>query len=182
MKIRTCGVPENYKKFTRVAVNFFTDNVMKKRSVDRIEFLQITIVEPAVFNGPEEADCEVVGTDSYGKPDAFLIRINRNVLTGTFDPMRYTAILFHELTHMWQFATKRLQTNAVGGYNMAKFNGKKYNTTKMEYWLSPWEIEAHGYEVCLNGLFYSLMENGVNEMLEKQAINDNKNQLQRGNG
>ena len=68
-------------------------------------------------------------------------------------PSQYTEILFHELTHAWQFATGKL---VIENYKVAKYGRKNYDLKEFEYFLQPWEVEAYGYQYCINRLFWDI--------------------------
>ncbi len=68
-------------------------------------------------------------------------------------PSQYTEILFHEMTHAWQFATGKL---VIENYKVAKYGRQRYDLKEFEYFLQPWEIEAYGYQYCMNRLFWDI--------------------------
>ena len=56
--------------------------------------------------------------------------------------------LAHELVHVKQWARGefyQLQRER----SVYKFNGQRFNTKKVDYWDTPWEIEAHGRAIGL---------------------------------
>ena len=81
--------------------------------------------------------------DEYYRPFDFTIQI---------DPDQKIQLLLnslaHELVHVKQWAKGefyQLQRER----SVYKFNGQKFNTEKVDYWDTPWEIEAHGRAIGL---------------------------------
>ena len=56
--------------------------------------------------------------------------------------------LAHELVHVKQWA-KGEYYELVSQPKVYKFNGKRVDTSKVDYWDTPWEIEAHGRSIGL---------------------------------
>ena len=81
--------------------------------------------------------CDVVGYNIRKKPREFEIQIRRN------KSKRYMMMtLAHEFVHLKQYAMGELDDN------MSVWKGKKVRSN-VDYWDSPWEIEAHGREYGL---------------------------------
>ncbi len=85
--------------------------------------------------------------------EKLLGKINQNMFKKKLTPSQYTEILFHELTHAWQFATGKL---VIENYKVAKYGRKNYDLKEFEYFLQPWEVEAYGYQYCMNRLFWDM--------------------------
>ena len=148
MRITSKGVPAHLKPLTRQAVKFFVANMPDDKPYDfnhiHVEFMSSNI--------HAEAWCDFDG-DDCSNPDEFIIEINKNQLHGRIKPIRYTEILFHELTHAWQFATGKL---VIENYRVAKYGKTRFDLKEFEYFLQPWEVEAYGYQHCLNRLFWDM--------------------------
>ena len=63
------------------------------------------------------------------------IRINSR-----FNDYRMIRTIFHEMTHVKQFARGELEM----GTKVDKFKGKEYK--RADYWTAPWEVEARKAE------------------------------------
>lgn len=73
--------------------------------------------------------------------------------------------LAHEMVHVKQYARNEYTYASTEG--KYKWQGKKVNVDKTDYWELPWEIEAHGREI---GLFVNWCE--ANGHSNKQWIRD----------
>lgn len=82
------------------------------------------------------------------RPREFEIELDSSLSVNTI-----IQCLCHEMVHVKQGARLELKDTPI---NTAKiWNGKKYNTKRLDYWELPWEIEAHGRE---RGLYLKLMD------------------------
>ena len=61
-------------------------------------------------------------------------------LNSRFNDKRVIQSVFHEMTHVKQFAFDGLEL----GSRTDKFHGKKYR--RVDYWEAPWEVEARKME------------------------------------
>lgn len=84
-----------------------------------------------------------VWEDQHLRPEQFIIEL---------DPDQKIQLLLntlaHELVHVKQWAKGefyQLQRES----HVYKFNGKRWDTEKVDYWDTPWEIEAHGRAIGL---------------------------------
>lgn len=87
----------------------------------------------------EKADgyCDVTGVNRRNKPREFLIQIQKN------KSQRYMLMtLAHEMVHLKQYAMGELDEN------MNAWKGRRI-ASNVDYWDTPWEIEAHGREAGL---------------------------------
>ena len=149
MRITSGKVPKKLKPYTRKAVKFFVDNIPsdKKFTFNHVH------VEFVSSNTHAEAWCDPHTPDHGTKPDEFSIEVNNKMFKKQLTPQQYTEILFHELTHAWQFATGKL---VIESHRVAKYGRKNYDLKEFEYFLQPWEVEAYGYQYCLNRLFWDI--------------------------
>lgn len=76
--------------------------------------------------------------DLKGKPDSFVIEINRSL--STEDKLKTLA---HEMVHIKQFSCGYLNES------MTRWRGKKINARSFVYDELPWEIEAESYGLNL---------------------------------
>lgn len=73
-------------------------------------------------------------------PKEFVIRLDSGM------PMRdFLETAAHELVHVKQWATNQMK-DYDRDEEITRYNSKKINTAKVDYWDLPWEIEAHGRE------------------------------------
>ena len=73
--------------------------------------------------------------DSWMHEWGYEIRINSR-----FNDYRMIRTIFHEMTHVKQFARGELEM----GTKVDKFKGKEYK--RADYWTAPWEVEARKAE------------------------------------
>ena len=73
--------------------------------------------------------------DSWMHETGYEIRLNSR-----FNDKRVIQSVFHEMTHVKQFAFDGLEL----GSRTDKFHGKKYK--RVDYWDAPWEVEARKME------------------------------------
>ena len=73
--------------------------------------------------------------DSWMHETGYEIRLNSR-----FNNKRVAQSIFHEMTHVKQFAFDGLEL----GSRTDKFRGKKYR--RVDYWDAPWEVEARKME------------------------------------
>ena len=147
MRITTRKVPTHLKPYTRKAIKFFSDNVADQ-SKFCFEHIHVEFIESKCN---VEAWCDIIDQEDGMKPTEFCIEINSFALKNPLSKKHYTEILFHELTHAWQFAKGEL---VINNHRIAKFGPKLYDLKEYEYFLQPWEIEAYGYQYCMNRLFW----------------------------
>ena len=73
--------------------------------------------------------------DSWMHETGYEVRLNSR-----FNNKRVVQSIFHEMTHVKQFAFDGLEM----GRRVDKFRGKKYK--RVDYWAAPWEVEARKME------------------------------------
>ena len=114
---------------------FFTDAKKKKLEVT-VEFKKGLYEKSG-----EYANC--IWEDQHYRPEECTIEIDAD--------QKVTLLLkslAHELVHVKQWAKGefyQLQRER----KVYKFCGQRYDTDKMDYWDTPWEIEAHGRAIGL---------------------------------
>lgn len=114
---------------------FFTKPKQKRLNID------ITFKENLFEKTNQYANC--IWEGEHYRPLDFSINI---------DPDQKIQLLLnslaHELVHVKQWAKGefyQLQRER----NVYKFNGQRWDTDKVDYWDTPWEIEAHGRAIGL---------------------------------
>ena len=133
------------------------DRLANKISVDFVISKEICDSEEFMGGEGTLGDCEWMD-DAYS-PKEFTIRIATYALkSGKKKPIKLKKreileTVCHELVHVKQHAKKEHYFHQRK--DLVKFKGKLYDTTKMEYWDFPWEIEAYGRE---RGLYEMWLE------------------------
>jgi len=126
------------KKYVTEAVHFYMAKLIKK---PLMKDLVINISCKRNLKDGDEGWCEVEGCNSKNRPIEFSIVIKKDE---SFRKMLMT--LAHECVHVKQYTLRELSSS----HDI--FRGKKYKDN-IEYWESPWEIEAFGRERGLYTLF-----------------------------
>lgn len=133
-----------------VSISGITDNRFKNEVLKASEFYLSMLLSGRIsrhitidieFSGKLDKDadgyCEVTGHNVRGKPREFTIQIRKN------KSKRYMMMtLAHEFVHLKQYAMGELDES------MNVWKGKRMPSS-MDYWDTPWEIEAHGREYGL---------------------------------
>lgn len=137
MIIKTSNVPHDLLDITRDAVGFFVDRYFDKRTKNRIGTITIAFRK---FTGDELAMAS--SEDNEGRlPTEFLVEFNN---ANRDIPVRdYLITMYHELTHIRQYATGKLKNRHL----YCIWEGKKYGYTDIDYWEQPWELEAMAMEL-----------------------------------
>ena len=91
--------------------------------------------------GDNLAECENHGAGVY------TIHLNKALIQEE-DEAELVRVVAHEMVHVKQFE----QDNLCLDDSMYSMNGVEYNG---DYWFSPWEIEARGYQDAFLHHFYS---------------------------
>lgn len=124
------------ESLTEFCVNkFFT-----KKKAEQL-FIEIDFVKNLFDDSCQYANC--IWEDQHYRPNDFTIQIEPKQKI----PMLLNS-LAHELVHVKQWAKGEffeLQRER----QVYKFNGKKFDISKIDYWDLPWEIEAHGRAIGL---------------------------------
>jgi len=130
---------ENYLRLKSLAEfilnKFFTKPKQKKLNI-------VVTFKKGLFDETNQyANC--IWEDEHYRPFDFTIQI---------DPDQKIQLLLnsiaHELVHVKQWAKGefyQLQRER----SVYKFNGQRFDTEKVDYWDTPWEIEAHGRAIGL---------------------------------
>lgn len=114
---------------------FFTKSRKKKLQIE-VVFIKNLFKDQNMYG-----NC--IWEDNHFRPNEFTIQM---------DPNQRIQLLLnslaHELVHVKQWA-KGEYYELCSKPKVYKFNGKLVDTTKVDYWDTPWEIEAHGRAIGL---------------------------------
>lgn len=134
MQIYTKGSTRKTQKIVKDLTRFCAEMLMSKRLADslliRIEFIND-------LDNQYDGDCEYV--DEESRPKEFLIRVNDSLKLS-----KKLRTICHEMVHVKQYATGEMKYMSRPA-RFTKFQGMLY-PDELEYWDSPWEIEAFGRE------------------------------------
>ena len=134
MQIYTKGSTRKTQKIVKDLTRFCAEMLMSKRMADslliRIEFIKD-------LDNQYDGDCEYV--DEESRPKEFLIRVNDSLKLS-----KKLRTICHEMVHVKQYATGEMRYMWRPARH-TKFQGTLY-PDEVEYWDSPWEIEAFGRE------------------------------------
>lgn len=135
MLISVSGLTDN--KFENVvfkACEYYLSLLLPRHIIKHIE-LEVDFLSR--LDKHADGYCEVTGHNIRHKPRQFTIQIRNN------KSKRYMLMtLAHEMVHLKQYALGELDEN------MNVWKGKRVNSS-IDYWDTPWEIEAHGRECGL---------------------------------
>lgn len=127
-------------KYSRSLAEFIMDKFFTKTKRSRMQ-IDIEFVEGMFDKDGHYANC--VWEDEHRRGNQFTIQV---------DPKQKINLLLnsiaHELVHVKQWA-KGEYYELIHEPKIYKFNGKKVDTSKVDYWDTPWEIEAHGRAIGL---------------------------------
>jgi hypothetical protein len=120
--------------------NFILNKFFTKAKQEKLNI--VVTFKKGLYNKTDQyANC--IWEDEHYRPLDFTIQI---------DPDQKIQLLLnslaHELVHVKQWAKGefyQLQRER----NVYKFNGQRWDTDKVDYWDTPWEIEAHGRAIGL---------------------------------
>lgn len=139
MEINVTGsVSAKIKRYMNEATMYYIGRLMSTHMLKNIA-INVSIRKKVENN--DEGFCEVTGWNSLSKPREFKIVIKKD------DSVRKMLMtLAHEVVHVKQYAVGELSENH------ASWRGKRVNED-VDYWESPWEIEAFGRERGLYTMF-----------------------------
>ena len=136
MKLSIVGCPDkkNFRPYVKRAAFFYAEQLLTPKMLENV-YLRIK------FNPKIEAYgyAEILEYNESRKAREFEIELHPGI--GAAEILKTLA---HEMTHIKQFAYN--ETNE----NLTRWKGLRVDPDNLEYWVQPWEIEAHGME---SGLF-----------------------------
>jgi len=144
MKVEFKGTFTDERKVVlETATKFFGECLFSNDFIDDI-YIEITNLEKEIMGQHnEKGNCEVL--DSFERnPTMFLLEIGNEEQLET---------LAHEMIHAEQYNSRKLRDGK--NINDYIWKRKKIDTTNLDYYDYPWEIDAYGREVGLIYKFYS---------------------------
>ena len=142
-------ISETEKKIIKQAAEFYANLLLSPRTVKNLD-LTINIVDSL------DKDQKVLGFASPRnsaddrRPREFVIDLDRQKKLKSI-----LKCLAHEMAHVKQYAKGELKFHETN--DLVTFKKERY--VDDDYWLSPWEVEACGYEICLFQKFYPTYRN-----------------------
>jgi hypothetical protein len=145
MLLRTAGKPKKVPiKLCKEATRWFGKRLLGERLYNSIE---VTI----------EFNEEELGSNIYGYCDWNDTNDRARDFTITVDPnlgkRNMLLVLAHEMVHVKQYAKGEMKDYVR--LNRVKWKGEIFDDDEVDYWDTPWEIEAHGRE---KGLYYKFLQ------------------------
>lgn len=165
MRIHTRGSTKKTKQLAKDIVSFCAEKLMSKRLAEtlyiRIEFHK----DPLDGNNEFDGDCYYEDDDTLGRPKEYVIRVNNNLSLS-----KKLRTLCHEMVHVKQYATGEMKCMSRPA-RFTKFQGMLY-PEELDYWDSPWEIEAFGREPGLYSRWVDERKHTKNEIFDNRHIPD----------
>jgi hypothetical protein len=128
------------KDFLEAATLFFAQELkLKNSSYELVVMTQRGLVKSQNING--------MATKLHDKLLGIVIDSNLNI-------EKSISTLAHEMVHVKQMATGKLQHKTIRGKEVAFWNGKK---VKADYLNRPWEQQAWSQEVLLSNKLWNLV-------------------------
>jgi hypothetical protein len=131
MEIRTKGIPDNVSRsICKEAIRFYGNELLGSRLAKNIKIFLVFEELPNVVN----ALCQ--WNDDNHLCRSFVIILNKKMNKKT------TLIaLAHEMVHVKQYARGELKDYLRS--DKVKWRKRVFRLDKVEYWSSPWEVEAY---------------------------------------
>jgi len=135
--VKVTGSGKNKRENVKSLVEFCIKKLMP-RLKDKLK-INIELVCRLTEKESLAGDC-IWEDESCNRPREFSIRID-----STQDETAMMETVAHEMVHVKQYAKGELK-DFFSTTKVCKWQGKKINLSKMNYYDQPWEIEAHGRE------------------------------------
>lgn len=146
MVIKTSNVPPELLTLTKYAAEFFSNEFYTAAQRKRIDEIKVTFLKlPKKDDALAYCDYEL---PERGFPRDFSIEYN-DTRYRDINIRTYISTLFHELTHVRQFAMGELRP----GKNDGTIWKGKYFPSKTPYSHHPWEHEAYGLQCTAYQIF-----------------------------
>lgn len=142
------------KKIVTMATEYYLSLMMPKHQLDRL-VIDLHMKTKRSMKG-DEGTCLVTESTRANKPFMFEVEINRDNNTKT---ILYS--LAHELVHVKQFALGELDENQT------RWQGRRVDTDKVDYWDLPWEIDAYGRE---RGLYVRFIDKYKLDSIDEEFL------------
>lgn len=137
MRFKVVNCPDrNFKPYVEEAGEFFATQLIENKRIRNNCFTTIRFTAKI----DEYGFASVEDVNTQNKPREFLIEIHPGI-----GVKNILSTLAHEMVHVKQYINGELNEE------MSTWKGRKVNSDKIDYWVQPWEVEAHGLE---QGLIY----------------------------
>jgi len=157
IEIEVIDAPRAEQKFIKEAAWFYVTWLMPKAKTLRIA---VEFERGLVKRTQNQAAIDVEDAKKHGAYRDFTITID----SGISLQKKFLA-LAHEMTHVKQYHTGEMDTSPLGfGYTV--WMSKTYHEIDIDYFNTPWEIEAYGRE---RGMFARWIERAKYEKKYKWA-------------
>lgn len=141
MQIRTKGIPDNVpKSLCKKALKFYANLLLGKRLSKNIKLFLVFEKLPNKIN----ALCQ--WEDDNHNCRSFIIILNKNLNKKTM-----LISLAHEMVHVKQYARGELKDYLRD--DVVRWKRKIFRLSEVEYWTSPWEVEAYEKDKILYEAF-----------------------------
>jgi len=132
MQLSIVGCPdkERFRPFVKRAALFYANELMTKKILENV-YLKISFSKKIEAQGY----AQILEYNNSRKAREFEIEIHSGI--GAKDILKTLA---HEMVHIKQYVYG--ETNET----LTRWKGLKVDSDDMDYWVQPWEIEAHGME------------------------------------
>jgi hypothetical protein len=142
MKLSIRGRPNSTRNPLRqrdikAAVRWYAQALMAPKDLARLDIR--IVVDEDLYRDDNMLGC-CYWRDRGRRPWKFDLAVDRNLSRRSM-----LGTLAHEMAHIKQYATGQLRDDLRG--NKTRWEGKHLES--LPYYEQPWEIEAHGLEVCL---------------------------------
>tara|TARA_R110002110_G_scaffold214952_1_gene428841 strand:- start:131 stop:610 length:480 start_codon:yes stop_codon:yes gene_type:complete len=145
MKITIKGSTKTKRKHIEQAAHYF-EKMLFKRKLPTLG-LVINLIPRLNYKEENEGDC--IWEDKRTKPRQFTIRLN-----STDDLSTLIENFAHEMVHVKQYALGEMK-DLLCSTDLIYWKGEEYDSSKINYYDWPWEIEAAGRE---RGLYIRYMQ------------------------
>jgi hypothetical protein len=135
MQLSIVGCPDKkrFRPFVKRAAQFYAEELISEKMLENI-FVRIKFSK----NIPAYGYASVEEYNNSGKPREFEIELHSGI--SAYDILKTLA---HEFVHIKQYVYG--ETNE----KLTRWKGERVDSDTVDYWVQPWEIEAHGYEAGL---------------------------------
>jgi hypothetical protein len=135
MKLRIVNCPdEDFKPYVERATHFFAKELITNKKIRNNCFVKIKFDNKIKDYG----SCLVEEYNTRNQPREFLIEIHPGIGARCI-----IETIAHEMVHVKQHINN--ETND----DLSHWLGRKINSDEIDYWIHPWEIDAHGREIGL---------------------------------
>lgn len=135
MKLKIVKCPEkNFKPYVKKAALFFAKELITNGRIRN----NCNIVIKFNSKIKDYGFAIVEDYNSKKEPRSFSIEVHPGI-----GARRILETIAHEMVHVKQFIEGETDDT------LSTWRGKKVNSEKVDYWVQPWEIDAHGREVGL---------------------------------